>query len=66
VASDEQRWGRYDSDTGQLDLHSQSQPGDSELLNLGTIYTMLNSGDIYVSNREDVPDSEPIAAILRF
>lgn len=66
VASDEQRWGRYDPDTGQIDLHSQTQPGDSELLNLGAIHTVLNSGDIYVSNREDVPESEPLAAILRF
>jgi hypothetical protein len=66
VALDEQRWGRYDPETGLLDLHSQSQPGDCELLNLGAIHTALNSGDIYASYREDMPGSEPLAAILRF
>lgn len=66
VAIDEQRWGRYDPETGQLDLHAQHQPGDIDLLNQATIYTMLNAGDVYAGPREDMPDGEPLAAILRF
>jgi len=66
VAMNEQRWGKYDPETGQLKLHSQSQPGDIDLLNLATIHTALNDGDIYAVRREDVPESESVAAILRY
>ena len=66
VAIDEQRWGEYDPESGELDLHSQRRPGDSELLNLATIHTVLNNGDVYTSPREDVPEAVPIAAVLRF
>lgn len=66
VALDEQRWGHYEPETGRMALHDQSQPGDIDLLNLATIYTVLNDGDVYASQREDVPDAEPIAAIFRF
>lgn len=66
VAVDEQRWGGYDPEIGQLDLHAQHQPGDIDLLNQATIYTVLNDGDVLASHREDVPEAEPLAAILRF
>jgi hypothetical protein len=66
VAIDEERWGEYYPESGQLDLHFQSQPGDTELLNLATIHTVLNNGEVYASPREDVPEAAPLAAILRF
>jgi hypothetical protein len=66
VALDEQRWGQYNLETGQMDLHPHPQPGDMDLLNLATIHTVVNGGDVYVSQREDVPEDEPLAAILRF
>lgn len=66
VAADEQVWGTYDPHTNQLDLHSQAQPGDSDLLNLTAIHTVLNSGEVYVSHRNDVPGAEPAAAIFRY
>jgi len=66
VAVDEQKWGSFEPETGRLGLHDQPQPGDVDLLNLATIHTLLNDGDVYASEREDVPDAEPAAAILRF
>jgi hypothetical protein len=66
VALDEQRWGRYRPESGQVELHSQPQPGDVDLLNLATIHVVMNSGDVYAGRREELPDDEPLASILRF
>jgi hypothetical protein len=66
VALDEQRWGRYQPEAGQLELHTQPRPGDVDLLNLATIYVVKNSGDVYAAEREELPDASPLATILRF
>jgi len=66
VALDEQRWGRYKPEAGQVELHTQQQPGDVDLLNLATIHVVLNSGDVYAGQRDELPDAEPLASILRF
>jgi hypothetical protein len=66
VALDEQRWGRYKPETDQVELHTKPQPGDVDLLNLATIHVVLNSGDVYAGQRDELPDDEPLASILRF
>lgn len=66
VATDDEVWGRFDTTSGLVDLHSDRQPGDSDLLNLATIYTVQNDGEVYAVPREAVPEGAPIAAIFRF
>ncbi len=66
VALDEQRWGSYQPEADQLELHAQPQPGDVDLLNLATIHVVKNDGDVYADRREALPDAEPLASILRF
>lgn len=66
VALDEQRWGQFDATTGRATLHDHHQPGDVDLLNLAAIFTLRNGGKIYAIPRQDIPDDESLAAILRF
>jgi hypothetical protein len=67
VATDTQEWGRYDPQSGQLTHKAgKKEPGDIDLLNLAAIYTIRNGGQIYAGERENLPDQESLAAILRF
>lgn len=66
VASNEKIWGVYEPEASQLHLHSQRLPGDIDLLNLATIYSVFNGGNVYTNQREKLPEEEPLAAIFRY
>lgn len=66
VALGVQVWGNFDSDTNAVDLHQTAEPGDEDLLDLAAIHTILNGGTVYAVEPEQVPDSAPLAAILRY
>jgi hypothetical protein len=66
VAVDEQRWGTFDPQTGEVELHDEQQPGDRDLLSLAAVHAMLNEGWLSVVDREQVPDQAPMAAVFRY
>ncbi|MBE9170603.1 hypothetical protein IQ238_24830 [Pleurocapsales cyanobacterium LEGE 06147] len=66
VAIARQQWGSFDPQTNQLQIHSQAEPGDEDLLNSATIQTFLNSGTVYAVEPEQVPDGAPLAAVFRY
>ena len=66
VAQDAHRWGRYDLEARQVKLNDDEQPGDSDLLDLAALHTILNGGTVYAVEKESVPGEEVVAAIYRF
>ena len=66
VSRNEQRWGTFDEESGEVDLHDEQQPGDRDLLALAAVETMLNEGWLFVVDGEDVPDEGPLAAVFRW
>jgi hypothetical protein len=66
VAVDRQCWGEWDPGTGRLDVHPSAQPGDEELLDSATAYTVAHGGEVFAMSAEDLPDDEPVAALLRY
>ncbi len=66
VAVGSQRWGRYDPSVNELRLHAESEPGDEDLLDLAAVQTFLNGGSVYAVAPDEVPGSEPLAALLRW
>ncbi len=66
VAVDEQRWGAFDPESGEIETHNEQQPGDEDLLDLAALHTLLNSGTIYADESEALPDVPPIAALFRY
>jgi hypothetical protein len=66
VAIDEHRWGDFDEETGRVREDVEQRPDGFDLLNLATIHTLLNNGVVYACQRQDMPNQEPVAAILRF
>lgn len=66
VATGLQQWGNFDPQANELQLHSEAEPGDEDLLNAAAIQTLLNGGIVYAVESEAIPDQAPIAAIFRY
>lgn len=66
VAVGEQKWGKFDTETNELHLHSNAEPGDEDLLNAAALQTLLNGGIVYAVEPEKVPDHALLAAVFRY
>jgi hypothetical protein len=66
VVPDFQLWGTFDPSTDDLHLHKKEKTGDEDLLELAAIQTLLNGGTVYVVEPEKMPDTESLAAVLRY
>ncbi|MUL35739.1 hypothetical protein [Gloeocapsopsis dulcis] len=58
-------WGQFDPDTMAVELHSEPEPDDEDMLDFAAVHTLLNGGMVYVVEPEEVPQS-PAAAIFRY
>jgi hypothetical protein len=61
-----QRWGHFDPDSMELEIHNEASPGDEDLLNAAAIQTIFHGGTVYAVEPEKVPDNTPIAAVFRY
>ncbi len=62
----QQRWGRFDPDTGEMVVHDAPEDGDEDLLDLAAVQTYLNGGAVYAATQETMPVESALAAILRY
>lgn len=66
VAVGIQQWGSFDPQSSELEIHSDTQPGDEDLLNSAAIQTLLNGGEVYAVEPDEVPGTAPLAAVFRY
>lgn len=66
VALGVQRWGRFDVDTRELELHLDPYPQNEDLLNYAAVETYRNGGTVYAVAPDLVPENAEIAALLRY
>ncbi len=66
VASDVSQWGKYRSDTRDVELHGSWQGGDEDLLDRAAVDAYGNGGEVFVLRRDEMPDQELAAAVLRY
>jgi hypothetical protein len=66
VPVDLQRWGTFDANTNQIDVHEELQPGDIDLMDLAAVQTLINGGTVYAVESDRIPGEGPLAAILRY
>ncbi|MCZ7666924.1 MAG: hypothetical protein M5U34_06735 [Chloroflexi bacterium] len=66
VALSQRLWGRFDPETGTVELHQEQQSGDDDLLNTVAIQTMINGGTVYAVPLEEMPDQTVLAAVYRY
>lgn len=66
VAVGVQQWGCFNPETSTIDIHSDAEPGDRDLLDAAAVQTILNGGTVYAVEPEKVPDKAPVAAVFRY
>jgi hypothetical protein len=66
VAVGVQQWGLFNPTSNTIDVHSQPELGDEDLLDAAAVQTILNGGTVYAVEPEKVPDKTPLAAVFRY
>jgi len=66
VAGGVEQWGRFEPDTGTVDLRPQPDHHSEDLLDFAAVQTLLNRGTVFIMDTDRMPDDSPAAAILRF
>jgi hypothetical protein len=66
AARGRQQWAAVDESQARFELHAQAQPGDEDLVDYATVQTLLHGGQIFVVDPEQIPDSAPAVALLRY
>jgi hypothetical protein len=66
VAVGTQVWGYFDPSADTIHVHQDPAPGDEDLLDLAAIQSILNGGNVYAVEPEQVPGHAPIAAVFRY
>jgi len=66
VAQGGQLWGRFDPEANAVTVENKPADDSEDLLNLAAVDTLQNGGTVYVVEPEQVPESAPLAALLRY
>ncbi|WP_141733260.1 baeRF3 domain-containing protein [Oligoflexus tunisiensis] len=59
-------YGRYDRDTGEVEIHSERKVTDTELVSLAVQEAINHDARVYLVDDADLPPESPLAAILRW
>jgi hypothetical protein len=59
-------WGKFDLDNSTVELHSEAEADDEDMLNFAVIHTILNGGKVYTLEPEAMPSGVKVAAICRY
>ncbi|WP_432710903.1 hypothetical protein [Pedobacter sp.] len=66
IAKDQHLWGNFNKEDNQLVVHDHKEPGDECLFNQAAVQTVMNGGNVYVLEKEQMPNDSTIAATFRF
>jgi hypothetical protein len=61
-----ERWGRYDPAHDAVEVHSQREPGDQDLVELAAVETLRHSGEVFPLQPQNAATGEAVEALLRF
>ncbi len=65
IARGAQRWGAFDPETHEVQVHDDAAPGE-DLLDFAAVHTFLNQGAVYATEPEQVPSETSLAAVFRY
>lgn len=60
------RWGRFNADANEVEVHEEYENGDEDLLDFAAVNTYLNGGNVHALRRENMPVEAELAATFRF
>lgn len=62
----QQQWGRFDAQSGQVQLCQTAEPNAVDLLDSAAVHTLLNGGTVYAVKPNEVPDDAVLTAVFRY
>ena len=66
VSLDLQQWGTFDPATDEVQLHRNAKPGVQDLLDFAAVQTLINDGQVYAVEAEQMPIGASLAALFRY
>jgi len=66
LEAEQEQWGTFNPATRILHVHLKARFNDDDLLDVAATQTLLHGGSVYMVERVDMPDEEPLAAVLRY
>jgi hypothetical protein len=60
------RWGGFDGEARQVEIHGEQTTGSEDLLDLAAVHTFLNSGTVYAVDPAEIPGQGEVAAVFRY
>lgn len=61
-----QQWGNYNPENDQVELSDRPETGSEDLVDLAAAETILNNGNVYAVEREQMPSNGIAAAVFRW
>ena len=59
-------WGTFDEQSNQLNIHKQQAQNDDSLVDKAVLKTIMNGGEVFMLEKEEMPAQVEMAAILRY
>jgi len=66
VPINEQSWGWFDTERDTVHHSSRQKTGEHDLINMAAIKTLVQGGNVYALEKQDMPRDSSIAAIFRY
>jgi hypothetical protein len=66
VAKDEHLWGLFDEKNNKLIIRQKKEPVSEDLADNAVTHTIINGGEVFIIDREQMPADSPMAASLRY
>jgi hypothetical protein len=66
IALEEERWGGFEPETKELEVHAEREVDDDDLLDVAAVQTLLNGGTVFAVPAAEVPGDGPVAALFRY
>ncbi len=66
IATDEERWGKYNSDLIEVEYSNNTNSNNIDLINWSAIKALENGSDVYALPKEEMPYKVSTAAIFRY
>jgi hypothetical protein len=66
ILKDSHIWGTFDEQNNQLFMNSEQKGNDECLVNKAIVKTILTGGNVFLVNKDQMPEDSMMAAVLRY
>src|SRR5690606_23461921 len=66
VQKGEHVWGKFDEQENKLVIHNEQKDDDDSLLDKAVLKTIMNGGEVFLMDKNDMPAPSIVAAIMRY